>query len=271
MTEPIPPVVLDAVDAELAANPDLGARLQSLTPELVAAVQTQLTAPPPETTQPPAGLSSEDLLTALRDHVRTEFGATALDKYTDSDLRGVARRGAGRPLEAALRSPGYAMLARTLESKREKRAPRTGLSALTGVENATLLKGHVEMDQLDYSTAGSAKPVLYTTGLGGCIGIAVFNGSMAFVAHYDPLQLGHDGAAAAGQVRSLAGRMPLGGARCVLSSPAISSSHGQHLKRLLLEQGVLLEGEHTSPTLAIDLTTGTFHHGFEPPPLEYRI
>lgn len=90
---------------------------------------------------------------------------------------------------------------------KQKQAEETGGNIYTGIkqkedtavnsldvwlaaeESAPLVTKNVEMGGVD-STGGDAKQyILWTTSLGGCLGVAAFSGGKAFLAHYMPTQL----------------------------------------------------------------------------------
>lgn len=220
--------VVDLVLAKLDAHPELVSQLTALPQQTVLDVQQQLSA----AMQP----------------VRPE---TAAPRTTPPDIGADAD-----PL-----ADGANLLEAVLKAERAAEARSPTLQQLTGLGEAAVIRGEVDMGDIKAADGG----VLWTRALGGCVGVAIHSSGRSFLAHYTPdlLSLRGKPSALDRTLELIGSRVAIKGARLWMSSPAQGVSYYNNLRDRLTTAGAVLQTEYTSSRIALHIEKGQVHTSFK--------
>jgi hypothetical protein len=263
--------IVDAVVAVFDDNSVLADQIAAMPQQAIAQVQQQLmpVVPLPGVAVPRG--PDPALFQALQAHVLGQLGAAALTADQTEELTSLATQYHGQSLAHVLatdrRLPFSMQSWQSVAARRQARAARAAgptLAALTGVADSKIIIGQIEMG--DIGIGSHSRPLLWTSALAGCVGVAVYDGAVSFLAHLKPDQLktvGHP-SPLDNTVTVIRDKVPLNGASFWMSSP----TQGQYvtdLQNRLLNAGAHLVAQFPSDTLALRTTDGAVFHNFPPP------
>ncbi len=120
----------------------------------------------------------------------------------------------------------------------------------------------VEMSGFDKADKGASRHILWTISLGGCIGVAIYNGACGFLMHISPDQLKEGGPLIA-TTKTITSSIE--GGSVVLSSPSLKAPYVDVLRNMLHKNGYKIVAEHTSDRLALDTNSGSTMLNFKAP------
>lgn len=221
------------------------------------------------TTTAPTGGMDQALYDGLRDYVLGQLGTTGLSPDQRLELQSLATREAGKPVTTVQNLLRFSLQSwrthTTRFATRTARDASASLAVLAGVTQTNIRAGEIGMGAS--GVGGPSKPILWTSGLGGCIGLAVYGGGQGFLAHFTGDQLKATGAPSAldTTINAIAAALTLTGAQYWICSPSQSTGYTAELRRRLNAQGAAEAASYASDTLALRVTDGTVYNNFPPP------
>lgn len=250
-------LITDLVVAHLDAHPELVAQATALGTQ----VTNQLSPTPP----PSDG--GEDLFGQLEAHVLATLNIDSLTREQRTVLTQLAAK-PGQTFQNALNDRRFAFdmtawqRAAATQQAKAARAQGPSLVQTAKLSEIAVFQGEVSMGDTDLSSGG--KKILWTSAIGGCVGLAIRSGTQIFLTHLKPDQLKPHHIAPF--VVGTGNRIPLGGASFWLSSPSSAGApYYQQLRQELINAGAVLQAEFGADTLAIRHHDGAVFHDFPPP------
>jgi hypothetical protein len=262
----------DLVGTMLDNNPDLVNQVVALPAQAIAQVQQQLqvAVPVPVVAPPPAVDAA--LFQQLRGYVLNQLGTNGLTSGQKRDLTELATRYNGHDLQHVLanaKSLAFDISAWRSHAARQQavvaRATGATLAALSGIDDITVLRGEVSMGN---SAIGDTKRlILWTSQLGGCVGVAIHNAAAAFLAHFTPDQLKPEGHPSIldNTVLGITQMINVAGASLSMCSPSRGAPFYNDLRQRLVNLGANVVGEYSSPTFAVRVSDGAVFENFPAP------